>query len=109
MTRAPHLIALTLALCCAETGLAQSSTDVCAGARSAKAVGSTPGNVTPAEVCRVLSVLAHDSLEGRGTGTVGGARAARFIAEEMRAAGLEPGGDSGYFQRVPMVRTANGS
>ena len=82
--------------------------DVCAPARSAKAAGSTRGNVTPAEVCRVLSVLAHDSLEGRGTGTVGGARAARFIAQEMKAAGLEPGGDSGYFQRVPIVRVTRG-
>jgi hypothetical protein len=53
----------------------------------------------------VLSVLAHDSLEGRGTGTRGGEKAARFIAAEFRAAGLEPGGDSGYFQRVPIVMT----
>jgi hypothetical protein len=83
---------------------AQSNGDVCAAARSAKAAGPTPGQVTPGEVCRVLSVLANDSLEGRGTGTVGGAKAARFIAAEMKAAGLEPGGDSGYFQRVPMVR-----
>jgi hypothetical protein len=30
-------------------------------------------------------------------------RAARFIAEQFRLAGLTPAGDSGYFQRVPMV------
>jgi hypothetical protein len=68
----------------------------------------TPGPVTPAEVCRVLSVLAADSLEGRGTGTPGGARAARFIAQEFKDAGLEPAGDSGYFQRVPIVMTNRG-
>lgn len=57
----------------------------------------------------MLSALAHDSLEGRGTGTRGGARAARFIAEEFQRAGLEPVGDSGYFQRVPVVmRVRNG-
>jgi Zn-dependent M28 family amino/carboxypeptidase len=41
---------------------------------------------------------------------MGAHRAARFIAEQFRAAGLEPAGDSGYFQRVPLVRTerANG-
>jgi hypothetical protein len=43
-------------------------------------------------------------MEGRATGSVGARRAARFIAEEFRAAGLEPAGDSGYFQRVPLVR-----
>jgi hypothetical protein len=95
---------LTFALCCAGVGAAQAPANVCAGTRSIKAAGSTPGAVTPAEVCRVLSVLADDSLEGRGTGTIGGARAARFIAQEMAAAGLEPGGDSGYFQRVPLIR-----
>jgi hypothetical protein len=41
-------------------------------------------------------------MEGRATGARGSARAARFIAERMAAAGLIPAGDSGYFQRVPM-------
>ncbi len=82
-------------------------TNVCAPTRNMKAAG-TSGAVTPAEVCRVLSVLAADSLEGRGTGTRGGAKAARFIAEEFKAAGLEPAGDSGYFQRVPIVMTDRG-
>ena len=80
--------------------------DVCASSHSMKAAGPTPGAVSPAEVCRVLSALADDSVEGRGTGTEGGAKAARFIANEMKEAGLEPGGDSGYFQRVPVVRGA---
>src|SRR6185503_20565728 len=71
---------------------------------SRPASGPAPAaTVTPAEVSRVLSALAHDSMEGRGTGTRGGARAARFIAEEFRRAGLEPVGDSGFFQRVPIV------
>jgi hypothetical protein len=81
--------------------------DICASTRNLKAAG-TPGAVTPAEVCRVLSVLAHDSLEGRATGSVGGARAARFIAAEFKAAGLEPAGDSGYFQKVPIVIATRG-
>ena len=80
--------------------------DVCATARSINAAGPTRGAITPAEVCRVLSALADDSVQGRGTGTEGGAKAARFIANEMKAAGLEPGGDSGFFQRVPVVRGA---
>jgi len=62
-------------------------------------------------VYRLLSELSADSMEGRGTGTVGGARAARWIAEEMRRIGLTPAGDSGFFQRVPLYqvqRTVNG-
>jgi Zn-dependent M28 family amino/carboxypeptidase len=41
---------------------------------------------------------------GRMTGSPGSARAAALIAERMQRAGLEPGGDSGFFQRVPLVR-----
>ena len=59
----------------------------------------------PATVCRLLSALAADSMEGRAAGSTGAHRAARFIAEQFRAAGLEPAGDSGYFQRVPLVRS----
>src|SRR3979490_2439909 len=60
--------------------------------------------VTPERVKFVLSTLAHDSMEGRGTGTRGSMRAARFIANQFRLAGLTPAGDSGYFQHVPMAR-----
>ncbi len=59
--------------------------------------------ITEADVRRLLTALADDSLEGRGTGTRGSAKAAALIANEMRAAGLEPGGDSGFFQRVPVA------
>ena len=57
----------------------------------------------PATVCRLLSALAADSMEGRATGSRGAHRASRFVAEQFRAAGLEPAGDSGYFQRVPLL------
>ena len=56
----------------------------------------------PEQVRALLGVLAADSMEGRATGAPGSARAARFIAEHMAAAGLIPAGDSGFFQRVPM-------
>src|SRR3954469_7481771 len=58
---------------------------------------------TPERVRFVLTSLAHDSMEGRGTGTRGSMRAAKFIAEQFRLAGLTPAGDSGFFQHVPMV------
>lgn len=52
---------------------------------------------------RLLRTLAHDTMEGRGTATVGEERASRFIAAEMQRIGLEPMGDEGFFQRVPMA------
>lgn len=51
----------------------------------------------------LLSVLADDSMEGRDTGSKGGAAAARVIARELARAGLQPAGDSGFFQRVPLA------
>lgn len=56
------------------------------------------------DVRAALSVLAHDSLMGRATGTEGARMAARFIAAEMERRGLQPAGDDGYLQRVPLVR-----
>ena len=57
----------------------------------------------PARVGALLATLAHDSLEGRDTGSRGGNAAARIIAAELRRAGLAPAGDSGFFQRVPLA------
>src|SRR3954468_12857135 len=109
MPRLSTLFSSTFVVSLATVAIAQTPPDECARARTQKAAGPTAGTISPAEVCRVLSVLAHDSLEGRGTGTPGGARAARYIADEFRAARLEPAGDSGCFQRVPLVMsTRNG-
>ena len=54
-------------------------------------------------VASLLSALSDDSMEGRDTGSRGGARAARMIAAELERAGLQPAGDSGWFQRVPIA------
>lgn len=44
-------------------------------------------------------------MEGRRVASAGEARAARFIAARMQEAGLEPAGDNGFFQRLPMATT----
>jgi hypothetical protein len=73
---------------------------------SIAAAGAQGARVTPERVRFVLTTLAHDSMEGRAMGTRGSMRAAAFIAEQFRLAGLTPAGDSGFFQHVPMrVRT----
>jgi len=63
--------------------------------------------ITESDVRRILSSLAADSMEGRGTGTPGALKAAKFIAAEMKALGLQPAGDSGYFQRIPFASTTS--
>jgi len=69
------------------------------------------GGTSPDEIRVQLSVLAADSMEGRRTATPGSARAARYIAERLRSYGIEPAGDSAYYQRVPMalVQRPNGT
>ncbi|HEX6314851.1 MAG TPA: M20/M25/M40 family metallo-hydrolase [Gemmatimonadaceae bacterium] len=69
--------------------------------------GTTPTSVPPVATVErtrsLLSALAHDSMEGRRVATAGEARAARFIAARFREAGLQPGGDDGFFQRLPIA------
>ncbi|HMC54062.1 MAG TPA: M28 family peptidase [Gemmatimonadaceae bacterium] len=64
---------------------------------------STP-QITADELRRDLAVFASDSFAGRETGTPGAWRAAQFLATRLMALGVEPAGDSLYYQRVPLVR-----
>jgi hypothetical protein len=73
------------------------------GTPAEPAASSPQSVITEADVRQLLTALADDSLEGRGTGTAGSAKAARIIADAMQHAGLQPAGDSGYFQRVPVA------
>ena len=50
-----------------------------------------------------LSFIASDLLEGRDTPSRGLDVAAEYIAAQFRRAGLEPGGDDGYFQTAQMA------
>jgi hypothetical protein len=63
---------------------------------------------TADELRRDLTVFASDSFRGRETGTPDERRAARFLVGRMEALGLSPAGDSGYYQRVPLVRQTLG-
>jgi Zn-dependent M28 family amino/carboxypeptidase len=47
--------------------------------------------------------LSADDFEGRGPGTDGGRRAAQYIADQMKAAGIAPANNKSYFQNVPLV------
>ncbi len=54
--------------------------------------------VTAAEICATIAVLAADSLEGREAGSPGSKSASRYLAERFRSIGLQPLGDD-YLQR----------
>ena len=84
-----------------------------AGACAAPAPPAAPpapvpaGGVTTisgADLASDLYAFADDSMRGRDAETGDAVRAARFLAARAAAAGLEPAGDSGYLQRVPLVR-----
>jgi hypothetical protein len=50
--------------------------------------------------------LSSDAMEGRDTGSEAYERAANYVADQFKAAGLKPAGDNGtFFQRVPMHQT----
>lgn len=63
-----------------------------------------PAAIDAVELAKDLAAFAHDSMRGRETGTPDAFRAAAFIGRRLSELGLEPVGDSLYFQRVPMVR-----
>lgn len=101
-----HLATAALAFAWTPVGLLAQSGAPDAGRCSPNVVppAATP-EITPAEICWTIAVLAHDSLEGRGAGEAGEPRAAAWIAERFRAAGLEPP-EGGHVQPFPFPARA---
>lgn len=66
--------------------------------------------ITAADLRDKLSVLAHDSLEGRETGERGQLIAARYIADKFESYGLKPpvedNGTMNYFQKLPLKQSS---
>lgn len=50
-----------------------------------------------------VKTLSSDAFEGRGPGTPGGQKAAKYIADQMRAAGVQPGNGKSYFQQIDFI------
>jgi Zn-dependent M28 family amino/carboxypeptidase len=64
----------------------------------------------PARVSADVNTLASDAYEGRGPATAGEAKSVAYIVAQMKAAGLQPGGDlaggkRGWTQDVPLLRS----
>lgn len=64
----------------------------------------TSSEITGGDLAWRIQTLASDEFEGRAPALPGGRAASQWIADQMMAAGLEPGGTNGtYFQPVPLV------
>ena len=60
-------------------------------------------SITQEKIYAHLAYLADDKLEGRLAGEPGYDLAAEYVANQFAAVGLEPGGDDGWYQQVPLV------
>jgi Zn-dependent M28 family amino/carboxypeptidase len=49
-----------------------------------------------------VKVISDDKYEGRDTGSKGEQRAQEYIVQQLRAVGVEPAGEGGYFQTVKL-------
>ena len=75
------------------------------GSATSGAVAGTAA-VEPERLARHVQSLASDAFRGRGPATSGEDSATRYIADQFRAAGLEPGGPNGsWFQEVPLLQS----
>jgi aminopeptidase YwaD len=63
-----------------------------------------PPRLGPADLQAHVVALTAPEMEGRGSGTPGGDRAARYLVDMLTRAGLRPGGDGGTFlQEFPVA------
>src|SRR5438477_4428641 len=68
------------------------------------AVFGQQSSITPESLRVWLTYLSSDELEGRATFSEGLGLAAAYITEQLKEAGVKPGGDRGtYFQRVEVL------
>jgi hypothetical protein len=98
-------LATALSICVLVAPAASAWQSTAAAPKEARALAANErelGTRVKAETIReVTSRLASKEMEGRGTATPGGDRAARYLADRFAALGLKPLGDGGtYLQAV---------
>ena len=64
---------------------------------------SAAAETAPARIEADVRYLADDALEGREAGTDAYRTAAEYVAARMTGLNLEPAGDDGWFQEVPLI------
>src|SRR2546423_10345623 len=60
--------------------------------------------ITPDALLAHIKILASDEFEGRAPGSKGEELSIKYISDQFKAAGLQPGNpDGSYFQQVPLA------
>lgn len=63
------------------------------------------GGINPDHLSRHVRVLASDAFEGRAPATPGEEKTIAYVVDELKKAGVQPGGERGtWTQDVPLVR-----
>ena len=102
------LLFLACAGCAAATQTPSTGSTPGAPATTLPAPGATAAAITVPDLRTRVSILAHDSMRGRETGTPGARAAADYLVSEVRRLGLRPAGENGtYLARVPLTRQAS--
>ena len=64
---------------------------------------ATSADITAGDLRARLETFAHDSMEGRLTGSAGHGRAVRYLVESLRELGVQPRGEArSYVQTLPL-------
>jgi peptidase M28-like protein/PDZ domain-containing protein/PA domain-containing protein len=71
---------------------------------AAPLAAAAPAPPTAEELARHVAALTAPEMEGRGSATEGGERAARYLESTLAAMGLKPGGDNGTWRQSFVVR-----
>ncbi len=97
-------LALGVTLACASSTPRPTPPASEAQGTSDAAAMAAAASIRPEAIAAHIRFLADDLLAGRFPGTPGYDVAARYVASELQALGLEPAGENGtYFQKVPLV------
>ncbi|GAA0708750.1 M28 family metallopeptidase [Dokdonella soli] len=76
---------------------------------SSAAFATDAPNIDPKRLSDEVKTLSSDAFEGRGPATPGETKTVAYVIEQMKEAGLQPGGDlkngkRGWTQAVPLAR-----
>jgi hypothetical protein len=95
--------ALTMTMCAALLG-AIPTVELLSAQNTAVQARGGAASITPQVLRGWLSYLSSDQLEGRNTFSEGLGLAAAYIVDQIKQAGVKPGGDHGtYFQRISVL------
>ncbi|HJU41717.1 MAG TPA: M28 family metallopeptidase [Vicinamibacterales bacterium] len=68
--------------------------------------GPAEDQITTESLTNHVKTLGSDEFEGRAPATPGGEKTQNYLAEQLKALGVEPGAaDGSYFQQVPIVES----